>query len=110
MTPRDGRESRYQYTFFEIEIRPGCDRAPISPDGRGVIPVAVRQTDEFDPTSESVRYRSVRPTSSVTAAVPDPINDGHVIGADRDGRSALLLFFRADETGFDGDESTGQLE
>ncbi|MFB1066563.1 hypothetical protein [Natrinema sp. H-ect4] len=96
--------------FFEIEIRPGCDRAPINPDGRGVIPVAVRQTDEFDPTSESVRYRFGAPDVVGDGGGARPINDGHGIDANRDGRSTLLLFFRADETGFDGDESTGRLE
>ncbi|WP_226040028.1 hypothetical protein [Natrinema sp. DC36] len=96
---------------LEIEIRPGCDRAPINPDSRGVVPVAVRQTDEFDPTSEPVRYRFGAPdVVGDGGGGARPIGDGHLIDADRDGRPALLLFFRADETGFDGGESTGRLE
>ncbi len=94
---------------LEIEIRPGSETAPINPDGCGMIPVAVLQTDEFDPTSEAVRYRFGAPDVVDGGGGARPVHDV-VADVTGDGRDDRLLLFRTDETGFDGDESTGRLE
>lgn len=42
---------------LELDIKPGSEDNPINTNNHGVIPVAVLQTDEFDPTGADVRYR-----------------------------------------------------
>ena len=95
---------------LEIDITPGDDENSINPDSHGLIPVAVLQTDEFDPTSEDVRYRFGAPDVVSSGGGARPAHDGHVEDVDGDGRADLVLHFPTDETGFDGDESEGRLE
>ncbi|WP_323172882.1 hypothetical protein [Natrialba sp. PRR66] len=97
---------------LEIEIKPGSgsDPAPINPRSQGVVPVVVLQTDEFDPTSEPVRYRFGAPDVVGDGGGARPVHDGHEVDVNGDGRTALQLHFPVDETGFDGDESSGRLE
>ncbi|QCS44106.1 hypothetical protein [Natrinema versiforme] len=94
---------------LEIEVRPGSDTAPINPDSCGMVPVAVVQTDEFDPTSEAVRYRFGAPDIVADGGGARPVHDT-VADVTGDGQEDRLLHFRTDETGFDGDESMGRLE
>ncbi|WP_248898247.1 hypothetical protein [Haloplanus halobius] len=93
-----------------IDIKPGSDQNSINPNSKGVIPVAVLQTDEFDPTSEDVRYRFGAPDVVGDGDGARPAHDGHVEDVDGDGRDDLVLHFPTDKTGFDGDESEGRLE
>jgi len=93
-----------------IDIKPGSEENPINPNSNGVIPVAVLQTDEFDPTSEDVRYRFGAPDVVGDGGGARPAHDGHVEDVDGDGRDDLVLHFPTEETGFDGDESEGRLE
>ncbi|WP_339105154.1 hypothetical protein [Haloterrigena salinisoli] len=95
---------------LEIDVKPGTDRAPINPNSCGVIPVVVRQTDEFDPTSEVVRYRFGAPDVVADGGGARPMHDGHAIDMNGDGRDDLLLLFPANDAGFDGDESAARLE
>ncbi|MBX0296783.1 hypothetical protein [Haloarcula nitratireducens] len=95
---------------LEIDIKPGCEENPINPNSHGVIPVAVLQTGEFDPTSEAVRYRFGVPDVVAAGGGARPAHGGHVEDVDGDGRDDLVLHFPTDETGFDGDESEGRLE
>ncbi|WP_254521974.1 hypothetical protein [Natrinema caseinilyticum] len=105
-----GQAAAHFPTDLEIEIHPGSDRAPIDPDGRGVVPVAVLRADKFDPTGEPVRYRFGAPDVVRDGAGARPVCDGTACDVNGDGRADLVLFFRADEAGFDGDESTARLE
>ncbi|WP_408959873.1 hypothetical protein [Natrinema sp. 74] len=105
-----GQAAAHFPTDLEIDIRPGGGRAPINPDSHGIVPVAVLRTDEFDPASEPVRYRFGAPDVVADGGGARPIDDGHAIDVTGDGCADRLLFFRADETGFDGDESVGRLE
>lgn len=95
---------------LEIDIKPGSDDNRINPDSNGVIPVAVLQTDEFDPTSEGVRYRFGAPDVVDDGGGARPAHCGHVEDVNGDGQDDLVLHFPTDETGFDGDESEGRLE
>ena len=95
---------------LEIDIKPGSEANPINPNSNGVIPVAVLQTDEFDPTSEDIRYRFGAPDIVAAGGGARPAHGGHVEDVDGDGRDDLVLHFPTDETGFDGDESEGRLE
>lgn len=92
---------------LDVDVKPGSDESPINPRSRGVVPVAVRRTDEFDPTSEPVRYRFGAPDVVSDGGGSRPAGDGHV--ASVGGSDALVLHFPAAETGFDGDESEARL-
>jgi hypothetical protein len=94
---------------LSIDIKPGSDDNPINPRSNGVVTVAVLQTDEFDPTSEDVRYRFGAPEVVSSGAGSQPAHGGHIKDVNGDGREDLVLHFPTGETGFDGDESEGEL-
>jgi len=110
ITSLSGTVAAHFPSDLEIDIKPGSDKNPINPNSSGVIPVAVLQTDEFDPTSEDIRYRFGAPDVVADGGGARPSHDGHVEDVDGDGRDDLVLHFPTDETGFDGDESEGRLE
>lgn len=94
---------------LEIDVKPGDDDPTINPDSGGVTPVAVLQTDEFDPTDESVNYRFGAPDVVAAGGGARPAHCGHVEDGDGDGRDDLVLHFPTDEAGFDGDEEEARL-
>lgn len=95
---------------LEIDIKPGSEDNPIDPNSNGVVPVAVLQTEEFDPTAENVDYRFGAPDVVSNGGGARPAHGGHVEDVDGDGNDDLVLHFPTAETGFDGDEETGRLE
>ncbi|SEQ85041.1 hypothetical protein [Natrinema salaciae] len=107
-----GQAAAHFPTDLEIEVKPGCEdeEAPINPGSEGVIPVAVLQTAEFDPTTKDVRYRFGAPDAVADGGGARPDHDGFVVDVTGDGRDDLLLFFPTAETGFDGDDSSARLE
>lgn len=104
-----GQAAAHFEETLSIDVKPGSDRNSINPDSRGVIPVAVLQTEAFDPTSEDVRYRFGAPDVVSDGGGARPFHDGWAVDVDDDGREDLLLFFPTRETGFDGDESEARL-
>lgn len=97
---------------LEIDVKPDSDENTINPKSEGVVPVAVLQNDEFDPTSENVNYRFGAKDVVEGGNGARPIHDGHVTtvdGEDDHERKALLLHFPVQDTGFDGNEAIGQL-
>jgi len=94
---------------LEIDIKPGSDENPINPNSNGVIPVAVLQTDEFDPTSENVNYRFGATDVVKNGDGARPAHGGHVKDVDGDGNDDLLLHFPTEATGFTSDEEEGHL-
>jgi hypothetical protein len=94
---------------LQIDIKPGDDENTINPRSHGVIPVAVRQTDAFDPTTEDIRYRFGAPDAVDAGGGARPAHDGHIEDVDDDDNDDLMLHFPTQETGFTGDESEGKL-
>ncbi|WP_233274646.1 hypothetical protein [Haladaptatus cibarius] len=94
---------------LDIDVKPDDDSNEINLNGRGVVPVAVFQTDEFDPTSEAVRYRFGSPAAVADGGGACPIHGGHVEDVDGDGNDELVLHFRVQDAGFDGDEMEAEL-
>lgn len=91
---------------LEIEVKPGNggQRDPINPNSKGVIPVAVLQTEAFDPTERKVEYR-FDAAGKVGCDSAEPVHGGHVEDVDDDGDDDLVLHFDAEETNFaHGDE------
>lgn len=95
---------------LDIDIKPGSDGNPINPKSNGVIPVAVLQTEEFDPACNDVNYRFGASDVVAEGSGARPVHSGHVKDVNGDGQDDLVLHFPTDETGFDGDESEGRLE
>lgn len=94
---------------LEIDVKPGSESNSINPRSCGVVPVAVLRTDEFDPTSEDVRYRFGAPESVASGGGARPVHEGHVEDVDDDGSDDLVLHFLMQDAGFDGDESEAEL-
>lgn len=94
---------------LEIDVRPDCDINRIDLESRDLIPVAVFQTDEFDPANEPVRYRFGAPDAVSNGDGARPVDDGYYVDLNGDDQADLLMFFRTDETGFDSEDSTARL-
>lgn len=99
-----------------IDIKPGSDPNAINPGARGVIPVAILQTDEFDPVDrvnvESLRFgdpENLETGGGGSSGGAAPVHEGHIEDVDDDGDDDLLLHFRTQDTNFEGDEDTGKL-
>ncbi|MCU4801689.1 hypothetical protein OB920_15020 [Halobacteria archaeon HArc-gm2] len=95
---------------LSVDVKPHSDENLIAPKGHGFVPVAVRHTDAFDPTSEPVRYRFGAPDVVSDGGGARPVHDGYPLDVDGDGRADLLLLFPTWHAGFDGDESEARLE
>jgi hypothetical protein len=94
---------------LNIDIKPDSDKNRINPQSQGVVPVAVLQTEEFDPTSKNVNYRFGAPNVVEHGKGARPLHDGHVEDVNGDGMCDLVLHFPVEDTGFDGDEQIGSL-
>jgi hypothetical protein len=78
----------------ETDVKPGSDPNSINPRGRGVIPVAILTSDDFDALTvdaETVRFGPWQAGKSHKQA--------HVQDVDEDGDLDLLLHFRTQDTG-----------
>ena len=91
-------------TGAAIDIKPGSDRNPINPRSKGVIPVAILTTNDFD-------ARGVDPTT--VAFGPDKAGIAHssVHLEDVDGDDALdlVLHFRTQDTGIQCGDTAASL-
>jgi hypothetical protein len=98
----------------DVDVKPCSDPGAINPRSKGVIPVAIRHTDEFDPV-ERVDVSTLRfgaPEAVDDGAGAAPAHDGHVedvVPCDGDGVDDLLVHFPTRDAGFDGDERQGKL-
>ena len=97
----DGEHGRELWLFdpdrvieVDIDIRPGSETNPINLRSRGVIPVAILTTDDFD--ASTVDPRSLRFGPVGARAVH---RRGHPADVDGDGDRDLLLHFRIRHTG-----------
>lgn len=95
---------------LEIDIKPDSDDNRINADSNGYVPVAVLQTETFDPTDEDVRYRFGAPDVVSDGGGARPAHDGHVEDVNGDGNDDLILHFPTGDTDFDRDDEEGRLE
>lgn len=94
---------------LDIDVKPDSDSNEINLRSRGVVPVAVLQTDDFDPTSEAVRYRFGSPDAVANGDGACPMHEGHVENLDGDGGDDFILHFPIQDAGFEGDETEAEL-
>lgn len=94
----------------DIDIKPGSDPNAINPNSRGLIPVAILNTDEFDPAMVDVSTVPFGDTEDVDAGGgASPAHGGHLEDVDDDGDDDLVLHFSTQDAGFEGDETVGKL-
>lgn len=77
----------------DIDIKPGSDPNSINPNSKGVIPVAILTTPDFDATT--VDAETVRFGPDEAGAVHWALED-----VDGDGDTDMVLHFKTQETGF----------
>ncbi|GAA5048611.1 hypothetical protein GCM10025751_20730 [Haladaptatus pallidirubidus] len=94
---------------LDIDVKPDDDSNEINLGSRGVVPVVVHQTDEFDPTSEAVRYRFGSPATVADGGGACPIHEGHAKDFDGDGSDELLFHFRIKDAGFEEGATEAEL-
>jgi hypothetical protein len=87
-----------------IDIKPGSLRNPIHPHSKGVIPVAVLTTGNFD--VHCIDLSSVRFGPAGAAPMHEK---GHYLDVDGDGDLDLLLLFRTQATGISCKETMASL-
>jgi hypothetical protein len=93
-------------TEVTCDIKPGSDPNAINPNSKGVIPVAILSTDDFDATTVdpgSLRFGS--PSEVVGGGGATLAHEGgHLEDVDGDGDTDFLGHFPTEDTGFgDGD-------
>jgi hypothetical protein len=77
-----------------IDIKPGSDDNPINPKSKGVIPVAILTTPDFDATQIDPSTIAFGPAGASIAH-----KHAHVEDVDGDGDLDLMVHFRTQETG-----------
>lgn len=96
----------------DIDIKPDDDPDAINPKSKGEIPVAIHNTESFNPVTR-VNVNSLRfgdPENVRDGGGASPSHGGHVEDVTGNGEGDLLLHFPTRETEFDGDEDSGRLE
>lgn len=81
-------------TEIEIDVKPGSDRNSVNPRSRGVIPVAILTTEDFDATAVDVLSVRFGPDDAM-----ERHGRGHLQDADGDGDRDLMLHFSTQDTG-----------
>ena len=87
-----------------VDIKPGNDHNPVNPRNKGVIPVAILTTDDFDALTIDVGSLSFGPGGTGAA------HGGHSEDVDGDGNLDLMLHFSTQGSGVSKDDTELCLE
>ena len=80
-------------TPVTIDIKPGSDPNAVNPKSKGVIPVAVLGSTDFDATQVDFTTVTFGPDGA------SPVHDGHVEDVNDDGFPDMVFHFKTQETG-----------
>lgn len=80
-------------TVFHIDIKPGSNTNPVNPGSKGVTPVAVLGSIDFDAMQVDVSTVRFGPADAPTA------HNGHVQDVNGDGFIDMMMHFKTQETG-----------
>ncbi len=86
----------YEVGEVDIDIKPGNDPNDINLKSKGVIPVAILSTDDFDATTVDPFTVFFGPNEAEEAH-----GRNHIKDVDEDGDLDLVLHFRTQETGIE---------
>lgn len=90
-----------QIIDLDIDVKPDSDENPIAPGSKGMIPVVVYSTPDFDATSLDVStLRFGSPLTVDNGDGAQPAHVGHVEDVDGDGLLDLVVHFPTGDTGF----------
>ena len=76
-----------------IDIKPGSDPNAVNPKSKGVVPVAILGSVEFDATQVDFSTVLFGPDEA------SPVHDGHVEDVNQDGHADFVVHFNVQETG-----------
>ncbi len=93
-----------QVVQVTIDIKPGSDTNPINPKSKGVIPVAILTTDDFDATTVDPLSVQFGPDGATKAH-----GNGHIADSDGDGDLDLVFHFKTQETGIQCSDTQASL-
>jgi hypothetical protein len=88
----------------QIDIKPGSFPNSINPQSKGVIPVAILTTRDFDATTVDPLSVEFGPNGAFEAH-----GKGHIEDANEDGTKDLVLHFRTQKTGIRCEDTTASL-
>jgi uncharacterized delta-60 repeat protein len=88
---------------IHMDVKPGSKFGTLNPRSKGVIPVAVRASAEFDATQVDFSTIAFGPSHA------SPAHDGHIADINGDGFVDVLFHFRTQEAGFDCDDDEAVL-
>jgi hypothetical protein len=94
----------YDTLRVRVDIKPGSESNSVNPFSRGVVPVAILSSEEFDATAvdaDSVRFGPVEAEKKHKSA--------HVKDVDHDGDLDLIFHFRTRDTGLAPGDTTACL-
>ncbi|MCH8813370.1 MAG: hypothetical protein IID07_16220 [Gemmatimonadetes bacterium] len=89
----------------DIDIKPGSDKNPINPKSRGLIPVVILTTGDFDATTVDASTVTFGPGRALEAH-----GKGHLEDVDGDEFLDMVLHFRTQETGISCGDTEVSLE
>ena len=78
----------------DVDIKPGSDENPVNTKSKGVIPVAVYSTEDFDATTIDPLSVTFGPNGATESH-----GTGHIEDVNGDGLDDLVLHFKTQETG-----------
>ena len=85
---------------IEIDIKPGSNRNPVNPNGKGVIPVALMGSDSFDVTTVDVTTLTFGSDATPAHDLTDPdVYADHLQDGNSDGFMDLVSHYRTQDTG-----------
>jgi hypothetical protein len=103
-----GNENGNVYAFgarhVDIDIKPGSDPNGVNPKSKGLIPVAILSTGDFDATEVDPSTVTFGPANASMVH-----NNAHVEDVDADGDLDLLLHFLTQNTGISCGDTDAQL-
>lgn len=89
-----GAAGKCKFIEAQIDIKPDSDQNSVNLRSRGVIPVAILTTDDFDATTVDPLSIQFGPDGATEAH-----GNGHIEDADGDGDLDFILHFKTQETG-----------
>lgn len=87
-----------------LDVKPGSDDNPVNAKSKGVLTVAILNTDDFDPTAVVIESLTLSVAEDEDGA--SPVRGGHFEDVDGDGDTDLVVHFATADLGLESTSST----